>query len=190
MATRRGFTDHEHLDEVELIHMNGRVYDYNVGRFLSVDPIVHSGSQGINPYSYIMNNPLSGTDPSGYMPEKEIKVKFEAKTGSRLGRTKTVTATATESGGVHLTGGSAAAQAAVAGAINGAQSSSGGGAGGASSGGGASEIGSSQSTAVNSGEGSGTKGGGNHFSGTPSACLLYTSPSPRDQRGSRMPSSA
>ncbi len=71
MATRRGFTDHEHLDEVELIHMNGRVYDYNVGRFLSVDPIVHSGSQGINPYSYIMNNPLSGTDPSGYAPEQE-----------------------------------------------------------------------------------------------------------------------
>ena len=26
--------------------------------------------------------------------------------------------------------------------------------------------------------------------GTPSTCLLYTSPSPRDQRGSRMPSSA
>ena len=25
---------------------------------------------------------------------------------------------------------------------------------------------------------------------TPAACLLYTSPSPRDQRGSRMPSSA
>ena len=28
------------------------------------------------------------------------------------------------------------------------------------------------------------------FQGTPSPCLLYTSPSPRDQRGSRMPSSA
>ena len=27
-------------------------------------------------------------------------------------------------------------------------------------------------------------------SGLPSVCLLYTSPSPRDQRGSRMPSSA
>ena len=27
-------------------------------------------------------------------------------------------------------------------------------------------------------------------SGPPEACLLYTSPSPRDQRGSRMPSSA
>ncbi|MBO1254471.1 RHS repeat-associated core domain-containing protein [Alteromonas sp. 5E99-2] len=68
MATRRGFTDHEHLDEVELIHMNGRVYDYNVGRFMSVDPIVQDigNSQGINPYSYVMNNPLRYTDPSGY----------------------------------------------------------------------------------------------------------------------------
>jgi hypothetical protein len=49
--------------------MNGRVYDYNVGRFLSVDPFVHDGSQGINPYSYIMNNPLAGTDPTGYRPK-------------------------------------------------------------------------------------------------------------------------
>ncbi|MBN7827663.1 hypothetical protein J0A66_20700 [Bowmanella dokdonensis] len=65
---RRGFTDHEHLDEAELIHMNGRVYDYKVGRFLSVDPVIQSpgNSQSINPYSYIMNNPMSGTDPTGY----------------------------------------------------------------------------------------------------------------------------
>ncbi|MBT0587738.1 RHS repeat-associated core domain-containing protein [Alteromonas sp. SM 2104] len=69
----RGFTDHEHLDQAELIHMNGRVYDYNVGQFLSVDPFVHGGSQGINPYSYIMNNPLSGTDPTGYEPETKQK---------------------------------------------------------------------------------------------------------------------
>ena len=68
MSTYRGFTDHEHLDEVELIHMNGRVYDYNLGRFLSVDPVIQAdgNSQGINPYSYIMNNPLAGTDPTGY----------------------------------------------------------------------------------------------------------------------------
>lgn len=48
--------------------MNGRVYDYNLGRFLSVDPIIQSpgDSQSINPYSYIMNNPLAGTDPTGY----------------------------------------------------------------------------------------------------------------------------
>jgi RHS repeat-associated protein len=66
--TNRGFTDHEHLDSVELIHMNGRVYDYSLGRFMSVDPVIQSptNSQSINPYSYIMNNPLSGTDPTGY----------------------------------------------------------------------------------------------------------------------------
>ncbi len=69
--TRRGFTQHEHLDEMQLIHMNGRVYDYNLGRFLSVDPFIVSpgNSQAINPYSYGMNNPLSGTDPTGYVWE-------------------------------------------------------------------------------------------------------------------------
>jgi hypothetical protein len=48
--------------------MNGRVYDYNLGRFMSVDPFIQSptSTQSINPYSYIMNNPLAGTDPTGY----------------------------------------------------------------------------------------------------------------------------
>jgi hypothetical protein len=48
--------------------MNGRAYDYNLGRFLSVDPIIQApgNSQSLNPYSYIMNNPLAGTDPTGY----------------------------------------------------------------------------------------------------------------------------
>ncbi|MCE9687665.1 hypothetical protein LZP73_15865 [Shewanella sp. AS16] len=65
---RRGFTDHEHLNEQQLIHMNGRVYDYNLGRFMSVDPFIQSptSTQSVNPYSYIMNNPLAGTDPTGY----------------------------------------------------------------------------------------------------------------------------
>ncbi|MFT5453366.1 MAG: RHS repeat-associated protein [Enterobacterales bacterium] len=54
-----------------LIHMNGRVYDYNLGRFLSVDPFIQDpgNSQSMNPYSYIMNNPLRGIDPSGYLSE-------------------------------------------------------------------------------------------------------------------------
>lgn len=49
--------------------MNGRAYDYNLGRFLSVDPFIQApgNSQSMNPYSYIMNNPLAGTDPSGYL---------------------------------------------------------------------------------------------------------------------------
>ncbi|WP_229814817.1 SpvB/TcaC N-terminal domain-containing protein [Shewanella hanedai] len=69
----RGFTDHEHLADQELIHMNGRVYDYNVGRFLSVDPFLQfpENSQSANPYSYILNNPMSGVDPTGYLAETD-----------------------------------------------------------------------------------------------------------------------
>lgn len=68
VVSDRGFTNHEHLDDWELIHMNGRAYDPNLGRFLSIDPLIANpgNSQAINPYSYIFNNPLSGTDPSGY----------------------------------------------------------------------------------------------------------------------------
>lgn len=48
--------------------MNGRVYDPTLGRFLSVDPVFQfpTNTQSLNPYSYVMNNPLSLTDPSGY----------------------------------------------------------------------------------------------------------------------------
>ncbi|WP_250655568.1 RHS repeat-associated core domain-containing protein [Alkalimarinus coralli] len=67
----RGFTDHEHMDEVGLIHMNGRVYDPVIGRFLSADPYVQApySSQSYNRYSYVWNNPLSAVDPSGYWGE-------------------------------------------------------------------------------------------------------------------------
>jgi RHS repeat-associated protein len=70
-TSNRGFTGHEHLDAHYLIHMNGRVYDYRLGRFLSVDPIISNplSSESINPYSYIGNNPLSGVDPTGYAGE-------------------------------------------------------------------------------------------------------------------------
>lgn len=66
--TERGFTDHEHLIEVGLIHMNGRVYDPLIGRFVSPDPLIQAptNSQSYNRYSYVMNNPLSFVDPSGY----------------------------------------------------------------------------------------------------------------------------
>lgn len=44
------------------------MYDFNNGRFLSVDPFIQgTDSQAINPYSYIQNNPLSGVDPTGYL---------------------------------------------------------------------------------------------------------------------------
>ena len=67
-TTARGYTGHEHIDEGRVIHMNGRVYDYALGRFLGPDPIIQfpTSTQSLNPYSYIMNNPFAGTDPSGY----------------------------------------------------------------------------------------------------------------------------
>jgi RHS repeat-associated protein len=67
-ATRRGYTGHEMLQELGLVHMNGRIYDGIIGRFLSPDPFIQypHNSQSYNRYSYVLNNPLSYTDPSGY----------------------------------------------------------------------------------------------------------------------------
>lgn len=59
---------HEHLDEVGIINMNGRIYDPVLGRFLQPDKIIQEPGnlQNHNRYSYVMNNPLKFTDPSGY----------------------------------------------------------------------------------------------------------------------------
>lgn len=69
--SHHGFTGHEHLDELGIIHMNGRVYDPALGRFLSADPFIQeaTSSQAYNRYTYVSNNPMTGTDPSGYLPD-------------------------------------------------------------------------------------------------------------------------
>ncbi|MBN2785890.1 MAG: VCBS repeat-containing protein [Pontiellaceae bacterium] len=68
LKTDRGFTGHEMLDNLGLVHMNGRIYDSHLGRFLSSDPVVQAPGdlQSYNRYSYVRNNPLTYTDPSGY----------------------------------------------------------------------------------------------------------------------------
>lgn len=67
----RGYTGHEHLQGVKLIHMNGRLYDPNLKRFLSPDNYIQdvSNTQNFNRYGYVLNNPLMYTDPSGEMTE-------------------------------------------------------------------------------------------------------------------------
>ncbi len=67
IQVERGFTGHEHVDEIGLINMNGRMYDPMQGVFLSPDPYIqnHSNPQNYNRYSYCLNNPLKYTDPSG-----------------------------------------------------------------------------------------------------------------------------
>lgn len=66
--TSRGFTGHEELSDVQLVHMNGRVYDPLLGRFGSADPTTENplSTQGWNRYSYVGNSPLTFADPSGY----------------------------------------------------------------------------------------------------------------------------
>jgi RHS repeat-associated protein len=66
--TSRGFTGHEELADVGLVHMNGRVYDPLLARFGTPDPMTESpfSTQGWNRYSYVGNSPLNFTDPSGY----------------------------------------------------------------------------------------------------------------------------
>jgi RHS repeat-associated protein len=65
---RGGFSGHEHLDNLGLIHMGGRVYDPDIGRFISADPFIDgaASSQGYNRYAYVSNNPLRYTDPTGH----------------------------------------------------------------------------------------------------------------------------
>jgi len=72
--TNRGFTGHEHLEEVGLVHMNGRVYDPALGRFTSADPLIQDpfNAQSLNRYSYVLNNPLAHIDPSGYLSLKKV----------------------------------------------------------------------------------------------------------------------
>ncbi|MBU3661720.1 MAG: hypothetical protein FGM41_00775 [Bacteroidetes bacterium] len=61
----------KHLPHFSLINMNGRLYDYVLGRMLSPDNYVQSpdNTQSFNRYSYCWNNPLKYTDPSGELIE-------------------------------------------------------------------------------------------------------------------------
>ncbi len=69
--TDRGYTGQEALDAVQLDDYNARLYDPRLGRFLSVDPLIGhpESTQGINPYSYVENNPLNKVDPTGGMDQ-------------------------------------------------------------------------------------------------------------------------
>ena len=66
--TDRSFTGHRYMPGQELVNMKGRMYDPTFGRFLSADPHIQSplNSQSLNRYSYVLNNPLSLNDPTGY----------------------------------------------------------------------------------------------------------------------------
>jgi len=67
LLVERGYTSHEHFAEVGIIHMNGRLYDPLLRRFLNADENIQdpSNTQNYNKYGYVMNNPMMYNDPSG-----------------------------------------------------------------------------------------------------------------------------
>jgi RHS repeat-associated protein len=69
-GTDRGFTGHEHLDDLGVIHMNARLYDPLIGRFMQADPVVGDpfDVQTYNAYSYVYNRPLNTVDADGKCP--------------------------------------------------------------------------------------------------------------------------
>jgi RHS repeat-associated protein len=62
------FTDQEDDDETGLYNYGARLYDPEIGRFISADSIVPRPDdlQSLNRYSYCSNNPLVYVDPSGH----------------------------------------------------------------------------------------------------------------------------
>jgi RHS repeat-associated protein len=123
--TNRGYTGHEHIEDSSLIHMNGRVYDSSIARFISADPHIQSpyNTQSYNRYSYTLNNPLKYTDPSGFFFKKLFKsIKKHIKTIVTIA-VVAVVAFATAGAGLALAsamGLSGIASTIVAGAVGGA----------------------------------------------------------------------
>ena len=65
-----GYTGHEQMDQLGLVNMNARLYDPITGRHISADPTVPdpANAQAFNRYSYVLNNALIFTDPTGLGP--------------------------------------------------------------------------------------------------------------------------
>jgi RHS repeat-associated protein len=67
--TRQGYTFQTQLGLwMGMNHMNGRVQDSLIGRFMSADPFIQdpTNPQDYNRYSYVNDNPVSSTDPTGF----------------------------------------------------------------------------------------------------------------------------
>jgi RHS repeat-associated protein len=61
-----GFTGQRNLDGLGLMDYHARMYDVALGRFVQPDTITPEGPQGLNRFSYVNNNPINATDPTGH----------------------------------------------------------------------------------------------------------------------------
>ncbi len=69
MFTDRLYTGQRQIAELGIYHYNARFYSPKLGRFLSADSIMSgmANPQNLNRFSYVANNPLRYTDPTGHM---------------------------------------------------------------------------------------------------------------------------
>ncbi len=74
--TKQGFTGHDEEDQFGLVNMKGRLYDPRIARFTTTDPIIASvyNGQTFAAYSYVLNNPLTLIDPTGFAPDTTIPI--------------------------------------------------------------------------------------------------------------------
>jgi RHS repeat-associated protein len=80
------YTGREYDKETGLYYYRARYFDAMEGRFISKDPIeFRSGTTNL--YSYVQNNPINGTDPSG-LKTYQLGLGFNA--GGILGTTKSI----------------------------------------------------------------------------------------------------
>ncbi|MSP13291.1 MAG: hypothetical protein EXR62_10090 [Chloroflexi bacterium] len=68
LPTDRNFTGQPLDSSTNLLYYGARYYDPALGRFLQADTIVPQpgNPQSLNRYSYVMNNPVKYTDPTGH----------------------------------------------------------------------------------------------------------------------------
>ncbi|MBU0491421.1 MAG: RHS repeat-associated core domain-containing protein, partial [Chloroflexi bacterium] len=73
-STARRFTGQIEDDYINLYQMGDRWYNAELGRWISPDPIIPEpgNPQSLNRYSYVVNNPLRYTDPTGHLPEASV----------------------------------------------------------------------------------------------------------------------
>ncbi len=69
MITDRLYTGQRWIADLGIYHFNARFYSPKLGRFLSADTLMSgiSNPQNLNRFSYVANNPLRYTDPTGHI---------------------------------------------------------------------------------------------------------------------------
>jgi len=78
VSVKHKFTSQELDSETGLYHYGARCYDPALGRFTTADSIVPdpTNPQSLNRYSYVQNNPIKYTDPSGHGWFKKLRRAF------------------------------------------------------------------------------------------------------------------